>query len=304
MQGGVHTPGADATRAGVSPFVSAMGGLLRALRLLTQNPITFVGLVMVTFVVVVAIFAPLLANHDPYRVNPLAAYQAPSSTHWFGTDHVGMDVYSRVVYAARTDLTIAFLATLISMLVGVPLGVIAGYKGGLVETLIMRTIDGVNAFPAFVLAMLIVAALGQGVFNIIIVIGFVNSTLFTRLVRAEVLALKESDFIEAARCVGNPTFSLMFRHLVPNAAAPILVTSALNASWAILVAAGLSFIGVGVPIPTAEWGLMINVGSESLITGEWWMSVFPGLAIVFTVLGFNLLADGLQTILDPRQRER
>jgi len=304
MQGGTPPARADAIPTGTLNPASVMSGAHRALRLISQNPITFMGLLMVTLVVLVAIFAPLLANHDPYRVNPLAAYQAPSSKHWFGTDHVGMDVYSRVVFAARTDLSIAFFATLISMLIGVPLGVIAGYKGGLVETLIMRTIDGVNAFPAFVLAMLIVAALGQGIFNIIIVIGFVNSTLFTRLVRAEVLALKESDFIEAARCVGNPTLSLMFRHLVPNAAAPILVTSALNASWAIWVAAGLSFIGVGVPIPTAEWGLMINVGSESLITGEWWMSVFPGLAIVFTVLGFNLLADGLQTILDPRQRER
>jgi peptide/nickel transport system permease protein len=221
-----------------------------------------------------------------------------------GTDHLGMDIFSRVVFGARVDLVIAISAVLLAMAVGSPLGAIIGYSPSYVDEVVMRIFDGINAFPMFILAVLVAGALGPGVVNVIIVVAFVNFPSYVRLVRGQVLSLRETQFIEAARCVGNPPARIIFRHLLPNTLAPVLVLACLNAAWGMLTAAALSFIGVGVPLPSPEWGLMVETGTRYVPSGEWWISFFPGLAICVVVLSFNFVGDSFRDILDPRRRFR
>jgi peptide/nickel transport system permease protein len=248
-----------------------------------------------------ALLAGLITPFTPRETDMNAVLAPPSRDHLMGTDYVGMDIFSRIIYATRVDLSIAFLAVFMSIVIGVPFGAIVGYTGGLADEVAMRMMDGLNAFPQFILCMAMVAALGQQDWVLVVTIGVVGVPVYVRLMRAETLSTKGRTFVEAARCVGNPTWRVVFRHILPNSLGPILVQLTISMSWAILNLAGLSFVGLGVRIPTPEWGLMINIGAEMVMTGQWWVSLFPGLAIILAVLGFNLMGDGLRDVLLSRR---
>ena len=278
-------------------------GLQRFLYQLRRNWSTMVGIAIILFFVLIAIFAPLLATHDPVVTNLEDQFQPPSARHFFGTDEVGWDIYSRVIYATRVDFFIAIASVLMAIAIGVPLGGLTGYFSGRFDDILMRILDAFQAFPPLILAMAVVAALGRSIWLVIAVIAFINFPSYLRVVRAEMKSKKESFYAEAARSVGNPSHRLIFRHLIPNCLDPVLAQAPLNAGWAILVAASLSFIGLGVPIPTPEWGSMINDGVGGIVSGEWWISFFPGLTAMLAVLGFNLLSEGLRDIFDPKRME-
>jgi len=279
------------------------GGLVSAvLYQMRGNPATIAGAVIVGMVVFCAIFAPYVVPYDPYAVDIENAAKGPSWPHPFGTDQFGQDVFSRVLVAARLDLIIALAAVAISSAVGVFLGAVAGFLGRHVDEVIMRSQDVLQAFPRFVFAMAVAWAMGPGVFTVIVATAAINVPGYARLQRNMMLSAKESEYAMAAVAVGNPRSRLLWRHLLPNTLVPVIVVSTLQCGWAILEAAGLSFIGLGVRVPRAEWGVMISMGLQDFLQGHWWIYTFPGLAIAFTVLGFNLLGDGLQDILDPRRR--
>jgi peptide/nickel transport system permease protein len=266
------------------------------------NPATIAGAVMVGLVVLAAIFAPIFPPYPPYKVDLANASMPPSWAHPFGTDQYGLDVFTRVLVAARLDLTIAFSAVAFSLSIGVIIGAAAGFLGRWADETIMRSQDVLQAFPRFVFAMAVAWAMGPGVFTVIVATAAINVPGYARLMRNLMLTTKESEYALAAVAVGNTRFRVLWRHLLPNTIAPIIVVSTLQCGWAILEAAGLSFIGLGVRVPRAEWGVMISMGLQDFLNGHWWIYTFPGLAIAFTVLGFNLLGDGLQDILDPRRR--
>lgn len=266
-----------------------------------MNRIAVVGFLITGLFIILAIFSPVIATHDPINPSPAERFLPPGKDHLFGTDKIGRDIFSRVIYAARIDYVIAIVSVTLSIVIGVPLGAISGYISGRFDTVLMRLLDGLQALPAFILAMAVVAALGKGVWLIVAVVAFINFPAYLRLVRAEMKKNKESLYAEGARSVGNPTHRIIFRHLLPNCLDPVLAQAPLNGGWAILLAAGLSFIGLGVPLPTPEWGSMINEGADSVVTGEWWIAFFPGLATMLAVLGFNLLAEGMRDIFDPRR---
>ena len=238
----------------------------------------------------------------PLDVNPPIRLQGPSPQHWMGTDDFGRDILSRVLYATRVDLLIAFSAVSVAAIAGIALGSVAGYFRGRVDEFIMRTLDVIQAFPAFILAMGLAVALGSGMMNIIYVVAFIMVPIFARLTRSEVLSARERGYTEAARCMGATQAEIIFVHLLPNCLTPVLVQFALSMSYAILDAAALSFIGLGVNPPEAEWGSMVNQGVRFIVSGEWWMSIFPGLMMSICILGFNLLADGLRDVFDPKLR--
>jgi peptide/nickel transport system permease protein len=266
------------------------------------NPATIAGAVILSVVVLAAIIAPEFPPYDPYEVDIEHASTGPTWSHPFGTDQFGFDIFSRVLVAARLDLTIALSAVAVSLCVGVLLGAAAGFLGRWTDESIMRTQDVLQAFPRFVFAMAIAWAMGPGVVTVIVATAAINVPAYARLMRNLMLTAKESEYALAAVAVGNSRFRLLWRHLLPNTIVPIIVVSTLQCGWAILEAAGLSFIGLGVRVPRAEWGVMISMGLQDFLQGHWWIYTFPGLAIAVTVLGFNLLGDGLQDILDPRRR--
>ena len=266
------------------------------------NPATIAGAVVVGLVVIAAIVTPEFPPYDPYKVDINMAALGPTWGHPFGTDQFGHDIFTRVLVAARLDLIIALSAVAVSMSAGVILGATAGFLGRWFDEAIMRTQDVLQAFPRFVFAMAVAWAMGAGVFTVIVATAAINVPGYARLMRNLMLTAKESEYALAAIAVGNPRFRLLWRHLLPNTLVPIIVVSTLQCGWAILEAAGLSFIGLGVRVPRAEWGVMISMGLQDFLNGHWWIYTFPGLAIAFTVLGFNLLGDGLQDILDPRRR--
>jgi peptide/nickel transport system permease protein len=249
-----------------------------------------------------AFVGPTIAPYPPTEAVAGAQLQPPSTQHLFGTDSVGMDVFSRVIAAPRTDLTIALLATLIALGVGTPVGAIAGYHRTAWAELIMRVSDLIHSFPVFLLAMAAVIVAGQRISSLIVVIGLVNAPIYIRLMRAEVLSLRERTFIEAAVALGEPPRRILVRHLLPNAASPIVSQASITVGIAMLLTAGLSFIGAGVRVPTPEWGSMIAIGASHIITGQWWPSLFPGLALATTVGGFALLGDSLPRLIDPLKR--
>jgi peptide/nickel transport system permease protein len=260
------------------------------------------GVLIVLIVSIAGICAPWIAPWPPEEANPAASLRPPDASHWFGTDKNGMDIFTRLIYAPRIDVSIALLSALIALVVGVSLGLVAGYYRGLASEAIMRSADILQSFPAFVLAMALVAATGQNLASVVYVMAFVNAPVYLRLMRSKVLSLRESQFVEAARCIGNTDGRLLLRHILPNALAPIIIQSCVNISWAILLLGGLAFVGIGIRPPTPEWGSMVSLGAPYMLTGQWWVAFFPGLAIMLTVLGFNFLADGLQDLLDPRQQ--
>lgn len=252
--------------------------------------------------ILLAVFGPLLASYPPMEASPGQQLLPPSATHWFGTDDVGMDVFSRVISAPRIDLGIALSATILALTIGTAIGGIAGFFRTWWSELIMRTSDLIQSFPVFILAMVLVTITGQEIWIVVAVIAFVNVPLYVRLIRAELLSLRERTFVEAAVVLGVPPWRIIRRHLIPNVIGIIINQATITMGVAMLLTAGLSFVGAGVRVPTPEWGLMIATGASSIVTGQWWPSVFPGIALSISVFGFALFGDGVTRMLRSRER--
>lgn len=255
------------------------------------------------------LLAPVIAPYSPTAPDANALLQSPSFQHLLGTDGNGSDIFSRLIYAPRIDLGIAVVATVLAFFAGITIGGFTGYfsdRGGLfghASTVIMRVIDVSLAFPVFVIALALVAVLGQNVSNVIFAVFSVGTPVFVWLTRSQVLGVRERTFVEAARCSGNGEMRIAFRHVLPNSLAASLTQISVILGFSILVTAGLSFVGAGVRVPTPEWGLMISEGSRTVISGQWWPAVFPGLALISAVFGFSLVGDALRSYLDPQQRQ-
>lgn len=281
---------------------SNAGFARRSLYILSANPVSFVALGGFGLIVLAAVFGPWLAPYDPLLTDAAIALQAPTAAHWFGTDQLGRDVFSRVLVATRLDLTISVLAVALSFVVGAGIGTMAGYYGGWADRIASRVVDTIMAFPLFVLAMGIVAAMGNSVENIIYATAIINVPFYARVARAEANIRRNAGFVQAAKLSGNSGMRIVGMHLFPNALPPMAVQASLNLGWAILNAAGLSFIGLGVKPPTPEWGIMVAEGANFIVSGEWWLALFPGGALMITVFTFNLMGDALRDIVDPRKR--
>ena len=270
-------------------------GWLRFLR----NPLALAGLAIILLLGIVALFAPWIATHDPLAQDLTRRLLPPSSAHWFGTDQVGRDIFSRVVHGSRITLYIVFLVAVIVAPIGLLIGTVAGYAGGKVDTALMRLTDIFLAFPGLILALAFVAALGPGLFNAVIAIALTHWPGFARLARAETLVVRSSDYIAASRIQGASPVRIVLRHVVPMCMPSVIVRTSLSMAGVILTAAGLGFLGLGAQPPSPEWGAMLSSGRRFLID-YWWMPTFPGLAIMVVSLAFNLLGDGLRDVLDPR----
>lgn len=258
----------------------------------------WVGGLALLVIVIAAVAAPLFAlGWGPEEIDFNATLSAPSSAHVMGTDRNGMDIWARILYGARVDLVVAIIAIGMAVLIGGVIGAASGYAGRWVDEVVMRITDIFQAFPSFVLALAVAAVLGPGVRNLVVVVALVNIPAYIRLMRAEVIATREHAFVEAAKCQGLSPLSVLFRQVVPNSLNPILVIAPLNCGWAMLTVAGLSFLGLGIPVPNPEWGSMISTGAGDVVAGEWWTSVFPGLALFVTVLAFNLFGEGLRDVM-------
>jgi peptide/nickel transport system permease protein len=273
-----------------------MGGL-------AKNGLTLSGAAIVAVLVVLAAFAPWLSPYDPTALDTSAVLQAPSPRHWLGTDGIGRDVLSRMIYGARVSLLVGFVSVGIACLIGVFLGAVAGYSGGIVDTVIMRFVDVMLCFPSFFLILAVIAFLDASIWNIMVVIGLTSWMGICRLVRAEFLSLRNREFMVAAEGLGGSAWHIILRHGLPNAMAPVFVAFILGVAGAILTESSLSFLGIGVQPPDPSWGNILTEGKNTLGVA-WWLSVCPGLAILITVLGYNLLGEGLRDSLDPRLRSR
>ena len=280
--------------------VPAAAGHLR--HVLSENPVTGIAAALFVFFVGLALLGPALVPHDPLASNTAMALKPPSAAHWFGTDALGRDIFSRVVVATRLDLGLALGAVAMSFAIGMPLGLAAGYFGGWWDRIVTRLSDTIMAFPLFVLAMGIVAALGNTVGNIVLATAIINLPFYIRVARAEANVRRNAGWVEAARLSGNSDWRIPAHHLFPNALPPAMVQLSLNMGWAILNAAGLSFIGLGVRPPEPEWGILVAEGAQFIVSGEWWVSLFPGAALMLAVFTFNLLGDALRDVFDPRKR--
>ena len=273
--------------------------LQHTLYIFSENPVSIFAVLLFLFYVSMALVGHWLVPYDPYLTNTNIALQPPSVDHWFGTDHLGRDVLSRVVVATRIDLGIAFSAVALSAIIGCSLGSIAGYFGGWTDQIIGRFTDIVMAFPLFVLAMGLVAAMGNTVENIIYATALINIPFYIRVSRAEVSVRRNLPYVQAALQSGNSHLRALAMHIFPNTLPPLMVQLSLNSGWAILNAAGLSFIGLGVKPPEAEWGIMVAEGANYMISGEWWLVLFAGLVLMMAVFCFNLFGDSLRDMVDP-----
>jgi len=258
-----------------------------------------VGGIVLLVLVLSALFANVLAPYDPAAQDPAASLRPPSWHHLFGTDVFGRDIFSRVLYGGRISLRIGLISVALAATTGIILGLIAGYYGRWIDTVIMRMMDMLLALPGILLALVIVAVLGPSVTNVMLAVGASIIPVFTRIVRGSVLAARETTYVEAARVIGCPSRTILWRHILPNIVAPVIVLATLNIALAIIIGASLSYLGVGVQPPTPEWGSMLSDGRDYL-RGQWWIATFPGLAIFVTVLAMNLLGDGLREAFDPR----
>ncbi len=276
--------------------------LQHAAYVIGENPVTGLSFGLFVVIALCAIFGPLLAPYDPLASDTAAALQAPSSAHWFGTDQLGRDILSRVIVATRLDLGIAVFSVALVFLLGGLSGVAAGFFGGWTDRIVGRIADTIMAFPLFVLAMGIVAALGNTVTNIVIATAIINYPLYVRVARAEANVRRDAGFVQAARLCGNSEMRIVLTQILPNVMPIMVVQMSLTMGYAILNAAGLSFIGLGVRPPMAEWGIMVAEGSAFMVSGEWWIAFFPGAALMLAVFCFNLLGDGLRDIVDPQRR--
>lgn len=270
-------------------------------RRILQSPLTLIGLIVVILIIVLAIFAPWIAPKDPLQVNIGQKLLPPSSEHWFGTDEVGRDILSRIIYGTRISLKIGLLVVLIAFPIGTILGAVAGYMGGIVDQTIMRITDIFLSFPGIILAMSIAAALGPSIENVLLALAITWWPWYTRIVRSSVLSIKNSEFVESARALGANPIRILLKEIIPNSIAPASIQASLDLGFVILAAAGLSFIGLGAQPPSPEWGAMLS-SSREILRDAWWAATFPGMAILLTVLGFNLLGDGLRDLLDPKNR--
>lgn len=271
-------------------------------RRLKKNKVAVVGLFLLIVLGFVAVFAPLVAPEGVDEQNYDRILESPSWENPLGTDNFGRDVFSRIIYGSRISLTIGFVTTIIGVIIGGILGSIAGYYGGRIDNLIMRFIDIILAIPGLLLAIALVSALGPSLINLMIAVGIASVPQFARLVRASVLSTKENEFIEAAQCLGASDLEIIVKHVWPNSFAPVLVQATLRMGAAIVVASGLSFLGLGAEPPTPEWGSLLSDGRRFL-RDAWWLATFPGVAIMITVLAFNLVGDGLRDALDPRLKD-
>jgi peptide/nickel transport system permease protein len=274
-----------------------------ATRHFKKSTVALIGLFVLGLLYLIALLAPLLAPYDPIAQTDIVttSYLKPNAQHWLGTDRFGRDILSRIVYGARISLSIGFIATLISVTLGTVLGALAGYFGGKIDALLMRFTDMVLAFPRLVLLIMIVALFSPSIAVIITVLGLTQWPNTTRIVRGDVLSLREREFVQAAHALGMGKARIIFKHLIPNVMAPVIVTATLGIGNTIVLEAGLSFLGLGVQPPIPSWGNMVADGRDNLL-GAWWVATFPGLIIVLTVLAFNLVGDGLRDALDPRLR--
>jgi len=266
---------------------------------LGRNPLASLGLLIISALLAVALFAPLIAPYDPVEINPSERLRPPSQAHLFGTDSAGRDIFSRVVFGTRISIRLGLLVIFLSALIGIVLGGGGAYLGGGIEEFLMRFTDMSMAFPPFVLAMAITATLGTGLTNVMVAISAIWWTVYARLIRSEVLAVKEEEYIEAGRALGASDLRILFRHILPNSFAPVLVQASMDFGFVIMMGAALGFIGLGAQPPSPEWGATISAGRSYLRTA-WWYPTFPGLAIFVVVLGANLLGDGLRDILDVK----
>ncbi len=282
---------------------SGLAALLRHGRYVVQeNPVTGLSFALFVLILIAAVFGPLVAPYDPLASDTAVKLQPPSAAHWFGTDQLGRDLFSRVLVATRLDLSIAIASVALVFAGGGLAGLAAGYFGGWTDRVVGRIGDTIMAFPLFVLAMGIVAALGNSVTNIIIATAIVNFPLYARIARAEANVRRNAGFVQAARLSGNGEARILLTSILPNILPIMMVQMSLTMGYAILNAAGLSFIGLGVRPPTADWGIMVADGTAFIVAGQWWVALFPGLALMLAVFCFNLLGDGLRDIIDPQRR--
>jgi peptide/nickel transport system permease protein len=289
----------DMTQMSSPSFLESPAG--RAWRRLKARLPAMVGLVMIVCLVLLAVFAPEIAPYDVIKQNYLLVRKVPSGAHWFGTDEVGRDILTRVIWGARASLSAGVISVGIAISIGVPLGLIAGYRGGFIDALISRFTDAMLACPFLILAIALAAFLGPSLGNAMIAIGITATPLFVRLTRGQTLAIRNEDYIEAARAVGNPVWRIALRHILPNVLTALLVQATLTIATAIIAEASLSFLGLGQQPPLPSWGSMLNVAQRFLGNAPW-MAIWPGLAIFVSVISFNLLGDGLRDALDPRSR--
>jgi len=269
-------------------------------RRLKRNPLAMFGLGLILFFTLMALLAPVISPWDPQKINLEEILSPPSLRHPFGTDSLGRDLLSRVIWGSRISLSVGFVAVGISVIIGTIWGLVSGYAGGKVDNFLMRIVDIMLCFPSFFLVLALIAFTKPSIWNIMAVIGVTSWMGVARLVRAEVLSLKEREFILSAKSVGCSHLRIMFRHILPNALSPVWVAATLGVAGAILLESSLSFLGLGVQPPTPSWGSIITEGKDNLEVA-WWITLFPGLAILLAVLGFNLLGEGLRDALDPRQ---
>lgn len=262
-----------------------------------------IGLALVAMLLLLAVFAPLVAPYDPYDQDLAAALTPPGAGHWFGADQFGRDVLSRVLYGTQYALLAILVADGLALLLGCAMGLTAGFVGGSVDAAIMRFVDVLLAFPYLLLALVIVAALGPSLFNSLIAIGIVYAPQYARMMRGQVLAVRELDFVQAATSTGARPLRVVLRHVLPNCASPVLVLATLQAGSVVVETAGLSFLGLGAQPPSPDWGALLSDGHDYFLSA-WWIATFPGLAILVSVLGFNLVGDALRDQADPRQRGR
>jgi len=272
----------------------------RVLRRLRRRRAAIVGLAVVVGFILLALFAPWISPYDPLQTSWSAVRKAPSAAHWFGTDEIGRDVLSRVIWGTRASLLAGLVSVCISLVCGVPIGLLAGYVGGATDALISRMTDAMLACPFLILAIALAAFLGPSLTNAMIAIGVSATPVFIRLTRAQVLAVKVEDYVEAARALGNPPWRIALRHVLPNAISPLIVQATLAIAAAVIAEASLSFLGLGQQPPAPSWGSMLNT-AKNYIDNAPWMAVWPGLSIFLLVLSFNLLGDGLRDALDPRR---
>jgi peptide/nickel transport system permease protein len=292
---------ATATPAPAAPS-GAAAAFAHARYVLSDNPVTGFAFALFVAIVIAAAIGPYIVPYDPLASDTAAALQPPSAAHWFGTDQLGRDVFSRVVVATRLDFMIAIFSVALVFLMGGLAGVAAGFFGGWTDRIVSRLADTIMAFPLFVLAMGIVAALGNNVENIVLATAIVNFPLYARIARAEANVRRDAGFVQAARLSGNGEMRILLMQILPNIMPIMIVQMSLTMGYAILNAAGLSFIGLGVRPPTPEWGILVAEGAGFMVSGEWWISFFPGLALMIAVFCFNLLGDGLRDIADPQRR--
>jgi len=291
-----------ATAAAVTPPRSRSRSRSRAWGKFKRNRVALLGAFIVLAVVLLALLAPLLATHDPLQTSFMSIRKAPSATFWLGSDELGRDIYSRMLYGARASLMAGLVSVLIALVVGVPFGLVSGYFGGWIDSVVSRCTEALLAIPFLILAIALAAFLGPSLTNAMIAIGVSAAPKFIRLARGQVLAVKNEDYVQSSRALGASDTRIIVRHILPNIMPPLIVQATITIATAIIAEASLSFLGLGLQPPNPSWGSMLNT-AKNFMTQAPWMSIFPGSAIFLTVLGFNLLGDGLRDALDPRQEK-